>query len=297
MTSYRQDFFKVTKRLYTPSVSNHLDRSEFKDYDSKLSNALSRARSAVLEYALCNDWDFFCTFTFDERLVRDRFDLGGLVAVLMQWLQNMRKRYYPQLRYLLIPEQHKNGAWHFHGLISGIIASDLPGWAPRKLRKNGYLEWTDYRSRFGWCSLSPLRDPIAASFYAAKYITKSLAENSSFKGMHTHYQSRGLCRSSPLGTVGSFSSVFDSCLRSGNQFYSTGFFRCKDVGVGHIEDLKDMLDFVFTDPVSKQPLFLAGGDERFEELQMVLDSFRSPVSGLSHWDLPPESARRRSRSR
>lgn len=301
LSVYRDDFFRVVRRSVRSSPSVYLG-DEHASYDGKLDCALARARTVVRELALCSDWEWFCTLTFDRRKVRSRWDLKGLVVVLMQWLQNMRKRYYPTLRYLLIPEQHKSGAWHFHGLFSGIPCSDLPWFAPRRLIRNGFLEWTDCRLRFGWCSFAPLKNPIAAAFYVSKYITKSLADSAAMKGVHTHYQSRGLPRSLPLGSRFSSCPVLDACCKNHNAFCSAGFFRLKNIGAFHFESLVDLCDevspmfesYLIGDAVPGLPVLLAGGDDVEEYVQLALESFGrsgdSPV-GLSPWDLPPDCSR------
>lgn len=294
---YRDDFFRVVKMCVAPSV--HVPSDEHKEYDFKLDNALCRARLVVREYALCNNWEWFGTLTFSKLKVGSRYDLETLCRVLMQWLQNMRKRYYPKLKYLLVPEEHQDGAWHFHGFFSGISVSPLPPFAPLDLLQEGYLEWTDYRLRFGWCSFAPVRSPEGSAFYVTKYITKSLANSAKLKGVHTHYQSRGLQRALPIGVRNGWSPLFDQCCRNHNSFCSSGFFRLRDVFACDFGDLVDMCDevsdmfqsYVLSDPATAEPLVLLGGDDTDEMLQMVMDYFQGPSSDLTSYDFPPEPPR------
>lgn len=80
-------------------------------YDNKLDNSFSRARNMVLQYALCNSWDYFFTGTID-RAKFDRFNLDIYQSRLSQFVRDKRKKYQSQIQYLLVPEQHKDGAWH-----------------------------------------------------------------------------------------------------------------------------------------------------------------------------------------
>lgn len=41
---------------------------------NRLSNSISRSRSRVWELAMCNPWQYWCTFTTDEKKI-DRFNL------------------------------------------------------------------------------------------------------------------------------------------------------------------------------------------------------------------------------
>ena len=84
-------------------------REEAQHYDTKLDNSFSRARSMVLQYALCNSWDYFFTGTID-RAKFDRFNLDVYQSRLSQFVRDKRKKYQSQIQYLLVPEQHKDGA-------------------------------------------------------------------------------------------------------------------------------------------------------------------------------------------
>lgn len=231
-----EDFFRVTKRLFESPSQRLVSRSDFHEYDTKLDNALCRARAAVREYALCNDWEYFFTFTLDSRW--SRYCLSDVIGQLLQWLQNLSKRKYSRLRYLLVPEQHKDGAWHFHGLISGIPAAPLPLWAPAHLRDDGYLDWADYRLKFGWATLSAVQSSVAVSFYVTKYLTKSGSDLAVFKGIHTYYHSRGLSRALPVGYIYRGVRLLDECCRHGGSFYSCGYF------YAHIENVVSICDEV-----------------------------------------------------
>ena len=65
-------------------------REEAQHYETKLDNSFSRARSMVLQYALCNPWDYFFTGTLDERLA-DRYNLDRYAKRLMQFIRTDRE--------------------------------------------------------------------------------------------------------------------------------------------------------------------------------------------------------------
>ena len=85
----------------------------------KLENSLARSRSAVWELALCNPWEWFVTLTLNPAK-RDRYDLRTSYGQLSKFFNNYNSRTDAALKYLLIPEPHRDGAWHFHGLLSGL---------------------------------------------------------------------------------------------------------------------------------------------------------------------------------
>jgi hypothetical protein len=154
--------------------------------DNKLSNNISRARTKVFEYAVCNDFEYFITLTInDEKL--NRYDLKEYIKKLGQFIRNYRRDYDVDIQYLLIPEKHVDGAWHMHGLIKGIPAEHL------KINEYGYLDWEHYKKRFGFCSIDKVKNKEAVSKYITKYIKKSFdTDRITEKESKLYYCSRGL---------------------------------------------------------------------------------------------------------
>ena len=160
----------------------------------RLANNITRARSRIRELASCNPWDYFATLTIDEHK-QDRFNLSLYRKRLGEWVGNFNRDYKAHVNYLVVPEQHKNGAYHAHGLFSGIPAGAL------RTNEHGHLDWPRYRSRFGFISLDPVRDRLAVAAYITKYVSKDLDSTSHEKGEHLFYASRGLQGRQRLGAV------------------------------------------------------------------------------------------------
>lgn len=151
--------------------------------EGRFRQSIQRAKSRVREYALCNEWDWFCTFTLNEQK-QDRFNLRQWARDFGVWIGNYNKKYGANLRYLIVPEQHKNGAWHCHGLLAGVSPESLA------TNEHGYLTMPYYANRFGFINLSQISDKSKCASYVAKYITKGGA--SVGKNEHMFYTSRGL---------------------------------------------------------------------------------------------------------
>lgn len=95
------------------------------------------AKARVNELALCNEFEYFCTFTQSDEL-RDRFDLKAFRKDFAMFVRNENRRREKKIKYLLVPERHKDGAWHMHGLLMGLTSDDL---YPNEY---GYLDWARY---------------------------------------------------------------------------------------------------------------------------------------------------------
>ena len=81
-----------------------------------LKRARRRAKEAVRDIALSNDMKHFVTLTIDQKEL-DRYDIGAITHQMKIWLSNQVQR--RDLLYILVPERHRDGAIHFHGLFGG----------------------------------------------------------------------------------------------------------------------------------------------------------------------------------
>ena len=223
---YREDIYKVVafKGVRDSEFVKPHNKEDDQHYDTKLNEAFCRAKSMVLQYALCNPWDFFFTGTLDPAKF-NRYDLDSFQQRLSQFIRDKRKSYGTQLSFLLVPEQHKDGAWHMHGLISGIPESALRRFRPpepQKLVESDYLNWPDYMQKFGFCSLGPIRHPVATSFYISKYVSKELSQRGGDLGKHLYFHSRPLDKAVHVSDVYIYNSGLDAVCVHDHEFCKTG---------------------------------------------------------------------------
>lgn len=175
--------------------------------ETKLSSNISRARNRVREYGLCNPWDYFATMTINPKFF-DSYDLKVFKKVLAQWIRDYNKKHGTHVKYLLVPEKHKSGAWHLHGFFMGLSLDDLapftldmkiPEYIREKLKKGETVYfWPAYQDKFGWNIVEPIRDLAKASSYITKYVTKDLEASVTELGSHLYYCSQGLKRAQLL---------------------------------------------------------------------------------------------------
>ena len=102
---------------------------------------------------------FFFTGTFRSQT----HDYQETKEEVTRFLKRLRKRAYGQddwLRYLMLPELHKSGAIHYHGLLhcGGKITGDM-------VRRS----W-----QAGFCWPSIVKSNAGASHYVTKYCTKDM---------------------------------------------------------------------------------------------------------------------------
>lgn len=154
------------------------------DDDSGLQRSLRRTRQAVYDIAQSNDWEYFFTLTFNPEKV-DSFDYDATVKKLSNWLNNMKK-IAANMRYIVVPEQHKSGRWHFHGLFMNC---DNLGFVDSEKRTDkGQIIYNVGKYKFGFSTAIELDSSKAICTYLTKYITKDVCANS--KGKKRYWASR-----------------------------------------------------------------------------------------------------------
>lgn len=110
--------------------------------------ARRRARAAVADLGRANAFRYFVTLTLDASRI-DRYDESITVKELRRWLSHQVQR--RGLVYVLVPERHKDGAIHFHGLIndalplvdSGTVKRSGGGKPQRPRSKRERAAWID----------------------------------------------------------------------------------------------------------------------------------------------------------
>lgn len=87
-----------------------------KSEGADMERSARRARSKLRRLALSNEFSHFVTLTLDAEKI-NRYGAAAVQKALSTWCSNMVQRC--GFRYVIVPEQHKDGAWHFHGLVAG----------------------------------------------------------------------------------------------------------------------------------------------------------------------------------
>lgn len=138
---------------------------------------MTRAVQKVYDLARANVFDWFITMTFSPDKV-DRYDYDVCAEFIQGFTKNLCLN---GNQWIIVPEQHKDGAYHFHGLVSGDL--DLTYHADGVYNLNNY--------GYGFTTATRIRDRARVSTYIAKYLTKEIAVP---KGRKRYWASRSLQR-------------------------------------------------------------------------------------------------------
>lgn len=137
-----------------------------------LRSSMGRTVNAIYNISRANTWDWFITLTFNPAKV-DSLNYGETVKKLSQWIKNIR-RICPDMGYIIVPEKHKSGRYHFHGLFRnceglGFVPTD-------KRTSKGDVIYNVGKYRLGWTTATIIQDQSRVVKYIAKYINKDLCQ-------------------------------------------------------------------------------------------------------------------------
>lgn len=183
------------------------------DFSSTSAESIRKARSRIRDICLCNDFDYFCTFTFSPELI-NRFSQADIIPELSKFFKNYFRR--NSGSYIFIPEKHENGAFHFHGFLStnnrdcSIVQAIDPNTGFPLKDKQGRSCYNLSCWTWGFSNLIPLgADNSSYIRYLLKYVTKQ------GRCFPRFYYSGGFLVRKPALLYIHDENIFDKLLESG----------------------------------------------------------------------------------
>lgn len=164
--------------------------SKPKNMDNEVrADSVKRAKERIFDIAMCNEFKWFITWTLDAEKI-DRYDSKEISKKLKYFLNNKVKR--NTARYLIIPEHHKDGAIHMHGLLSGEFEMVNSG----KETEDGKTIYNMPQWSLGFSTAIQLDEQKErVSRYITKYVTKDFKK---IFGSFYYAGGHGLVRKPPV---------------------------------------------------------------------------------------------------
>ncbi|MGO0154613.1 rolling circle replication-associated protein [Leuconostoc mesenteroides] len=171
------------------------DKSEISDeaQTARTKKQTYAIKRKIRGYALANPFEWFVTLTIDPQK-DNSFDYEIAKISLLKWCRWMRNKY-EKFDYLVIPELHKSGAVHFHGLLGDISANFIEAKNPKTGKsiirnERQVYNLNDWKHGFSDCEKIISRERTAS--YITKYITKELMTDKSMFRKNRYFNSTGL---------------------------------------------------------------------------------------------------------
>lgn len=147
-------------------IKQKKDSLKNRDYSNE---SLSRTKRKIYEFGICNNWTHFLTMTFNSKKI-DRHNLKDVKSKFIKYLKNY-SRIDKDFKYLVIPELHKNGAIHFHGLV--CFGSETSKYLKRF--KNNIFNHKLFTERFGFNRFIAICEKsVKVISYIVKYVSKDV---------------------------------------------------------------------------------------------------------------------------
>lgn len=125
----------------------------------------------IYDIARSNQWDWFVTLTFNPQKV-DSYDYEQCTKKLSVLLNNYRKICGSDFKYIVIPELHKTGRFHFHGLFANCENLDFV--FSGKYTDKGQEIYNIGKYKLGFTTATKVQDNNRVALYISKYITKDM---------------------------------------------------------------------------------------------------------------------------
>lgn len=159
------------------SFFDSIENSEFSRCENRR-KAFQRARNNLFNYAMSTtSFDCFVTLTFDSECI-NRYSYDDIIKKLNIWFDNRVRR--NGLIYVFVPEYHKDGAVHFHGLCNFEALKTERARSPYTGKplydSKGRPEYNITDFKLGHTLVIPLSGNnarVATTKYVYKYVTKS----------------------------------------------------------------------------------------------------------------------------
>lgn len=171
------------------------DKSEISDeaQEARTKKQTYAIKRKIRGYALANPFEWFVTLTIDPKK-SNSLDYETAKTLLLKWCRWMRDKY-KKFDYLVIPELHKSGAVHFHGLLGDVPANFVEATNPKTgqfivRNERQVYNLNDWKHGFSDCEKIISRERTAS--YMTKYITKELMTDKSMFRKKRYFNSTGL---------------------------------------------------------------------------------------------------------
>ena len=192
ITAYHSPRIKYFGGNQRASAKKEAEISD-KAQEERTRKQLYAIRRRIKGYALSNDFKWFVTLTFNPGKI-DSFNYETAKTALLKWCRQMRDKY-NKFDYLLIPELHKSGAVHFHGLLGDVPADFAEAVNPKNgkpLIKNKRQVYNLIDWKHGFSNCQKIESPQKSASYITKYITTSLLANKEMYKKKRYFNSQGL---------------------------------------------------------------------------------------------------------
>lgn len=199
VTFYKNAINKGGKK--NANLRKDYQNTERTEQEEKHCNSVSASatKNRIYNISRSNEWEWFITTTFGRKNV-DASNYDVVIKKLQTFLEHLRERKCPDLKYLIVPELHDDKInFHFHGLLAncGKMRFEFSGHYTKGRNAQPIFNLPDWS--YGFTTATRIQDSARASSYICKYITKDCARK--LKEKNKYYCSHNVNRVKPEYSV------------------------------------------------------------------------------------------------
>lgn len=197
--TYKDNLVKCKKvsfdcmKGYCKNNSHNGTMSE-EELDYKTKKYLKVVKTNIIDLAYNNQekFEYFITLTFSDKEIGEKYSHENCIKLLSKWINN-QKHQNPKMSYILVPEFHKSGRLHFHGLVGNVpnwkFSKGINAKTGKPIRINGCYIYNLDNYKLGYTTISKIKDKEKVTNYISKYATKELI---TLKSKKRYWYSRNL---------------------------------------------------------------------------------------------------------
>ena len=155
--------------------------------EHSLNVSFNRTRANLFKYLRMVKWEYFITLTFNPEIV-DRYDFILCMSKAKKWINNQKFHNAPDLKYILVPEHHRDGAWHIHGVLADVGNMKFVNSGHKDKSRRVIYNLSGWQN--GFSTATVIGDYLKVTTYITEYITKDLCRITA--GKNRYYRSKNI---------------------------------------------------------------------------------------------------------
>lgn len=198
LKKYSDNLIKLKKTSFSnikgmSSYYEHNSSTLSEDLEVKTKQYLKKVKTNIIDLAYNNKdkFDYFITLTFSDKEIGE-YSHEKVIELLSKWIDN-QKHQNKNMTYILVPEFHKSGRLHFHGLVGNVpkwnFAAAINPHTKQKIKINGIQIYNLLNYKLGYTTISKIKSRDKVTNYISKYATKELI---TLKSKKRYWYSRNL---------------------------------------------------------------------------------------------------------
>lgn len=204
--------------------NQHNGKCSQEELEEKGRAYLKKVKTNIIDLAYNNKdrFDYFITLTFSDKEIGE-YSHEKAIELLTKWINNQKKQN-SNMSYILVPEFHKSGRLHFHGLVGNVpkwkMSKAINPHTKKLIKVNNTQIYNLDNYKLGYTTISKIKSKEKVTNYISKYATKELI---TLKSKKRYWYSRNLVK--PMIQLSYIDTNLQEFFKDKNVVYSDVFTR------------------------------------------------------------------------